>query len=134
VTSVVLGAADPSGAAGALIWAHQHLGYVLLVVLACGLVLGLLAVRDPQWLPTLRSYLWLAFAAVVLQGIGGASLLLAGQRPGDALHVMYGPLTLVSLPLALLYSRNRAPRREAWILAAGFLLALLLAVRAVMTG
>ena len=130
----VLGAADPSGAAGALTWAHQHLGYALLVVLAAGIVLALLAARDPRWLPTVRSYLWLAVAAVVLQAIGGISLLFAGQRPSEGLHLMYGPLTLVALPLTLLFTRGTAPRREAWTLAAGFLIALLLAMRAVMTG
>ena len=130
----VVGAADPSGAAGALIAAHQRLGFALLVVLAAGVVLAVLAVRDARRLPTVRSYLWLALAAVVLQGVAGISLLIAGQRPGDALHIVYGPLTLVSLPLTLLYSHDRSPRREAWTLAAGFFVALLLAVRAVMTG
>jgi len=130
----VAGAVDPSGAASALIAAHQRLGFALLAVLAAGVVLALLAVRDARRLPTVRSYLWLALAVVVLQGIAGISLLVAGQRPGDALHVVYGPLTLVSLPLTLLYSRDRSPRREAWTLAAGFFVALLLAVRAVMTG
>ena len=129
-----LGTADPSGAASALITVHQRLGYALLVVLAAGVVLAALAVRDQRLLPTARSYLWLAFAAVAVQGVAGISLLLAGQRPAQGLHVMYGPLTLVSLPLTLLFTRGTAPRREAWTLSAGFVVALLLAFRAVSTG
>lgn len=127
-------AAQPSGALGVLVGVHQRLGVALLIVLAAGVVLGTLAVRSASLLPTLRSYLWLALAAVVLQGVAGISLLIAGQRPADGLHVMYGPLTLITLPLALLFTRGAAPRREAWILVAGFVVALLLAFRAVSTG
>ena len=103
-------------------------------MLVAGVVLAALAVRNDGILPTVRSYLWLAFAAVVLQGIGGISLLVAGQRPAEGLHLMYGPLTLVTLPLAVLFARGTAPRREAWTLVAGFVVALLLAFRAVSTG
>jgi len=129
-----LAAAAPSGAAGVLVTVHQRLGYALLAVLAAGVVLGALAVRDAGRLPTLRAYLWLAVAAVAVQGIAGIGLLLAGQRPAQGLHVMYGPLALVSLPLAVLFARGWGPRREAWILATGFVIALLLAFRAVTTG
>ena len=129
-----LAAANPTGAAGVLVSVHQRLGYALLLVLGAGVVLAALAVREAGRLPTVRAYLWLAFAAVVVQGIAGVSLLFAGQRPAQGLHLMYGPLTLVSLPLALLFARGWNPRREAWTLAAGFLIALLLAFRAVSTG
>jgi heme A synthase len=117
-----------------LVTVHQRLGYALLAVLVVGLVLALLAVRDVRRLPTVRAYLWLAVAALVLQGIVGISLLLVGERPAQGLHVMYGPLALVSLPLTVLFARGWAPRREAWTFAAGFLVALLLAIRALMTG
>jgi heme A synthase len=130
----VAAAADPSGAAGVLVTVHQRLGYALLAVLVVGLVLALLAVRDVRRLPTVRAYLWLTVAALVLQGIAGISLLLVGERPAEGLHVVYGPLTLVSLPLTVLFARGWAPRREAWTFAAGFLVALLLAIRALMTG
>jgi hypothetical protein len=120
---LALGAAGPSGAAGVLVTVHERLGYAFLIVLAAGLVLALLAVRDVRRLPTVRAYLWLAVAALVLQGIAG-----------EGLHLMYGPLALVSLPLTVLFARGWAPRREAWTFAAGFLVALLLAIRALMTG
>ncbi|MGO8687737.1 MAG: hypothetical protein ACLQT7_11285 [Candidatus Dormibacteria bacterium] len=129
-----LGATDPSGVASALISVHQRLGYALLVVLVVGVVLAALAARDQRLLPTARSYLWLAFAAVALQGVSGVSLLLAGQRPAQGLHVMYGPLTFIALPLTVLFARGTAPRREAWMLTAGFVVALLLAFRAISTG
>ncbi len=134
MTPSALLAAQPSGALGVLVSVHERLGDALLIVLAAGVVLGALAVRNAGLLPTVRSYLWLALAAVVLQGIGGISLLIAGQRPDQGLHLMYGPLALVTLPLALLFTRGTAPRREAWTLVVGFVVALLLAFRAVSTG
>ncbi|MGA3183598.1 MAG: hypothetical protein ABSE52_03240 [Candidatus Dormibacteria bacterium] len=129
-----LGAAGPSGAAGVLVTVHERLGYALLVVLAAGLLLALLTVRDTRRLPTVRAYLWLSVVGLVLQGIAGISLLFAGERPAEGLHLMYGPLALASLPLTVLFARGWAPTREAWTFAAGFLIALLLAIRALMTG
>ena len=134
MTRWALLAAQPSGALGVLVSVHERLGDALLIVLAAGVVLGALAVRNGSLLPTVRAYVWLAFAAVVLQGVGGISLLIAGQRPAEGLHLMYGPLTLVTLPLTLLFTRGTGPRREAWTLVAGFVVALLLAFRAVSTG
>ena len=130
----MLAASGPSGATAALVTAHQRLGYALLVVLGAGVVLAAFSIRDPRRLPTLRAYLWLAVGVVALQGVAGISLVIAGQRPAQGLHLLYGPLTLVSLPLAVLFARGWAPRREAWTLAAGFVVALLLAFRAVVTG
>ena len=43
-------------------------------------------------------------------------------------------VALVTLPLAVLFARGTSPRREAWTLVAGFVVALLLAFRAVSTG
>jgi heme A synthase len=123
-----------SGLETALVPIHQRLGYALLGVLGVGLLIALLAIRDHRLLPTTRAYLWLAVAAVALQGILGITLVIAGARPGDGLHFIYGPLTLVTLPLTLLFCRGAGPRREAWTLAAGFLIALLLAFRAIQTG
>lgn len=122
------------GAAGALASVHQRLGYALVAVLVIGALLSLWAVRDQRRLPTVRAYLWLAFAAISLQAVLGIALVIAGRRPPDGLHFLYGPLTWVSLPFALLMARGPSVRREAWILAAGFAVAFLLAMRALMTG
>ena len=80
MTPSALLAAQPSGALGALVSVHERLGDALLVVLAAGVVLGALAVRNAGLLPTVRAYLWLAFAAVALQGVGGS----AWSSPGSA--------------------------------------------------
>ena len=123
-----------SGVTGVLVAIHQRLGYALLAVLAIGLVLSLLAVRSPHHLPTVRAYLWLSFAALSVQAALGIALAIAGQRPADGLHFIYGPVSWVALPVALLCARGGSARREAWILTLGFLVAFLLVVRALMTG
>ena len=123
-----------TGAASVLISVHQRYGYALVAVLVIGALLSLWAVRDERRLPTVRAYLWLSFAAVSLQAVFGIALVIAGRRPPDGLHFLYGPLTWVALPFALLLARGPSARREAWILAAGFTVAFLLAVRAIMTG
>lgn len=130
----VQGVLASSGATGVLDAVHQRLGYALLAVLAAGLLLALLTVRDQRLLPTVRSYVWLAIAAVSLQGLLGILLAVTGARPAEGLHFLYGPLVLVTLPLTLLFCRGAGQRREAWTLTVGFLLAVLLAVRALMTG
>jgi len=129
-----LSAVASSGLVNVLHGVHQRLGYALLAVLVGGLLLALLAVRDHGRLPTARAYLWLATAALALQGILGISLVVSGARPAEGLHFLYGPLTLVTLPITLLFCRGTGPRREAWTLSCGFLFAFLLALRAVMTG
>ncbi len=87
-----------------------------------------------RYLPTVRVYLWLAFVAVTIQGLLGLGLLITGDRPGDGLHYLYGPLTFLTLPAAAVISRGGTPRREAWMLAAGFLFAMLFSIRSLGTG
>jgi heme A synthase len=117
-----------------LIQLHQRLGFALLIVLLAGAVAAVVAVRSAGMLPTLRTYLWLAFAAISLQAVLGIVLLTLGERPTDGLHLLYGPLTFLALPVTALLSRGAPRRSEAWTLAAGFVVALLLAFRALSTG
>lgn len=98
------------------------------------MVLAAVAARRPSLLATAHAYLWLAFAAIAVQALLGLVLLVGGERPAQGLHFLYGPLAFVSLPLASGLSRGGAARREAWLLAAGFLAALLFAFRALGTG
>jgi hypothetical protein len=98
------------------------------------MVLAAAATRRPSLLATTRAYLWLGFAAISVQAVLGLVLLVGGERPTQGLHFLYGPLTFLSLPVASGLSRGGALRREAWLLAAGFLAALLFAFRSLGTG
>jgi heme A synthase len=127
--SLLAAAAGPS----TLAIVHQRLGFALILVFLVGMVAALTTTRRTGQLPTVRAYLWLAFLAVTVQAALGLVLLGVGERPGDVLHYLYGPLTFLSLPVAAAVSRGGSARREAWLLAAGFLAALLFSIRTLTT-
>ncbi|MGA8015229.1 MAG: hypothetical protein WCB85_04860 [Candidatus Dormiibacterota bacterium] len=126
--------ATASGAQSLLVDVHQRFGFALIVVFLIGMVAAAVASQALRYLPTVRVYLWLAFVAVTIQGLLGLGLLITGDRPGDGLHYLYGPLTFLTLPAAAVISRGGTPRREAWMLAAGFLFAMLFSIRSLGTG
>ena len=125
--------ATASGAPSLLVDVHERLGFALIGVFLVGMIAAAAATRSARYLPTVRVYLWLAFAAVALQGLLGLGLLVTGGRPGDGLHYLYGPLTFLALPAAAVISPGGTSRREGWILAAGFLFALLFSIRSLGT-
>ncbi len=53
----------------------------------------------------------LVVALVVLAAAAGATLFALGQRPSDGLHVLYGGVALVLIPVARSYRRG-AGRRD----------------------
>lgn len=126
--------ATASDAQSLLVDVHQRFGFALIIVFLIGMVAAAVASQALRYLPTVRVYLWLAFVAVTIQGLLGLGLLITGDRPGDGLHYLYGPLTFLTLPLAAVISRGGTSRREGWMLAAGFLFALLFSIRSLGTG
>lgn len=76
----------------------------------------------------------LATAALGLQAVFGVVLVAAGERPQDGLHFLFGPLSLLALPVARWEARGRAPRAAAAIVLAGWAVTLGLSLRAVGTG
>ncbi|HYA00220.1 MAG TPA: hypothetical protein VEK76_07685 [Candidatus Binatia bacterium] len=122
------------GFESALVNVHQRLGFALVVILLAGAVAAALAIRGQRFLPTVRAYLWLAFAAITVQAALGLAMLVLGGRPSQGLHLLYGPLTFVTLPATALLSRSGTGRREAGMLAVGFVLAFLFSIRALGTG
>lgn len=118
----------------ALVSAHRELAVaIVLLALAGSLWAGYVAsrLRRSGRLPFLGS---LATVAVALQALFGIVLAAAGQRPQDGLHFLFGPLTLLALPVARWAARDRAPRHGAVIVATGWLITLGLGLRAVGTG
>jgi heme A synthase len=125
--------ATASAAPSILVQVHERLGFAMIAVFLIGMVAAALATRWSRYLPTVRVYLWLAFVAVAVQGLLGLGLVITGDRPGDGLHYLYGPLTFLALPVAAAISPGGSSRREAWVLAAGFLFALLFSIRSLGT-
>ena len=76
-----------------------------------------------------------AMSAVVgVQALLGISLAISGDRPADWTHFIFGPLTLLVLPVAVRVSARREGRAAASWLLGGWTALLLLTLRAVGTG
>jgi hypothetical protein len=77
--------------------------------------------------------------SVLSAGLVGAISLLAGSRPADPLHLVYGPAALIALPVAILMGARgmRADssrlRRDVWTAGGGIVLLGIL-LRLVATG
>jgi hypothetical protein len=82
----------------------------------------------------------LAVGLIAANGIVGSFLLAGGSRPADALHLLYGPAALVTLPIGVWLSRRGAdvagapaPRRYGGLVVAAVVL-LGIELRLFMTG
>ena len=82
----------------------------------------------------------LVVGLIAVNGIAGLLLLAAGSRPADALHLLYGPAALITLPGGVWLSRRgrghargAASRGDGWLVVAVLVL-LGIELRLFMTG
>ena len=81
-----------------------------------------------------RSTLVMTEVLFIVQGLVGGLLFVAGdKRPHDGLHILYGVLLVIALPIAASYTSNRA-RREPLIYGLVGLFMVGLSIRAITTG
>ncbi len=80
-----------------------------------------------------RSTLVLTEAIFVAQALVGIGLYLGGRRPHDTLHLLYGVLLIVTLPIAASYTSSHEKRREPLIFGIAGLFMTGLAIRALTT-
>ena len=81
----------------------------------------------------LRSTLVLAAALFLIEGLWGLLLLATGHHLADRLHLLYGVLLVIALPIAASYV-GQDRRREPLVYGIVGLLLAALAIRAFMTG
>jgi len=81
-----------------------------------------------------RATLVLTEGLFIVQGLVGIAMFVAGARPHDPLHWLYGPLLVIVLPIAASYLSGRDSRREALVYGLATLFMFGLAIRAYMTG
>lgn len=79
------------------------------------------------------SYLMMAGLTAV-QGLVGLGLFVAGQRPTELLHIVYGFFAVLFLPGAYLWAQGASKRREAVILAAAAWIVAIAYFRGISTG
>jgi ABC-type spermidine/putrescine transport system permease subunit I len=77
----------------------------------------------------------IAEVLILLQGGLGVYIWAIGQRPSAAgMHILYGVLSAIGIPVAFAFTRGREERREMLIYGAGLLFMTGLLVRAIATG
>lgn len=113
---------------------HHRLGEAVQLLGVVGALWAALCVvrRTPS--PGLRVYVLLSEAVIGVQAALGIGLAIAGHRPVDSLHFLYGPLVLLSLPVALLIGSRTDERSEHLALLGGCAAVVLLSLRAIQTG
>ena len=81
-----------------------------------------------------RSTLVLAELLFIVQGLVGVGLFVTGHVLRDSLHLLYGVLLVLALPIAASYTSARERRREPLVFGIVGLFMVGLTVRAFMTG
>jgi len=80
-----------------------------------------------------RSTLVMTELVFVLQALVGIALVLTGTRLRDGLHVLYGVVLVLALPIAASYTAGRERRREPLVFGLVGVFMLGLTIRALMT-
>jgi hypothetical protein len=119
----------------ALLYLHIGLFRAGLLITAFIAVWGLFTFFRKQ-MPggSFRATLVLTELLFIVQGLVGVGLFAGGSRPHDQLHWLYGPLLVISLPIAASYLSGRESRREGLVYGLAALFMFGLAIRAYMTG
>ncbi len=82
-----------------------------------------------------RSTLVMTEILFLAQGLLGAILYTAGtKRPHDGLHLLYGVLLVIALPIGASYTSGREPRREPLVYGLVGLFMVGLTIRGITTG
>jgi heme A synthase len=84
--------------------------------------------------PGLRVYVRLTALIITVQALLGIGLAIAGDRPADSLHFVYGPAVLLALPVAIVIGSRLDDRGEHLALLGGCIAVVLLSLRAIQTG
>ncbi len=83
--------------------------------------------------PGYRGALFLGILLLVAQSGLGAYLWLVGLRPARTVHILYGVVSIMAIPLAYTYTRGRMERSEALIYGTTTLITVGLVLRAITT-
>jgi hypothetical protein len=106
---------------------------MVLFMLACGLW-GIVGAFRGGLSGSLSGALMIGQGLVLVQGLLGVVLYLAGARPANGLHWLYGASAAVTLPGVYSFVRHRSGRLQSLYLGFGALFIFGLAIRGITTG
>ena len=89
---------------------HARLGVAVIAVAVVGALLTLLARNRPGAIPTVRVFVRLCAGAAAVEALIGLAMVVAGQRPAEAIHFFYGAATVIPIPAAEALARRRSIR------------------------
>ena len=114
---------------------HLLTYYQIMLAGIAAVIWGVVTLRRGQpFTEGFRGILYtLAFSGVV-QALLGGILFLAGCRPNNTLHLVYGLIALVGIPVAFTYTSENLNRRDMRILAFAAFAITAAAWRAISTG
>lgn len=95
---------------------------------------GIRAWRQTGFTDGFRSILYLTEGSGVAQGLVGGILFLAGCRPADILHLVYGLIVIAAIPVAVGYASEKLNKRDMAIFAIAAFAIVAAALRGAMTG
>lgn len=113
---------------------HGRLGLAVILVAVVGVGMALVARSRPGAVPTVRVFVRLCAVAAAAEAFVGLVMVVAGQRPAEALHFFYGAATVIPIPVAEAMGRHRGPRTEMLYLVYGAAATALFGLRAATTG
>ena len=114
--------------------AHRELAVVIVLLALGGTIWSGYVAYKARWSSRLGALGSITTFAIALQALFGVLLAAAGQRPQDPLHFVFGPATLVALPMARLAARRGSDRAAGLVVCAGWLATLALSLRATGSG
>ena len=119
----------------ALVFVHERLATSLLLFMVAVGLWGLASfVRGGTLSGSLAATFLIGQVLIAVQVLAGVVLVLAGHRPVDTTHYLYGATALVVLPFAWSYLRERHPRHGLLMYSLLALFVAGLAVRGMTTG
>ena len=113
---------------------HQKLAVVIVLAALGGTIWsGYLTYRARES-QRLRQVGWVLVSVAAVQGAAGLLVTTSGGQPNQVWHYVFGPLSFLALPAALLAASARSGRVAASIVLAGWLLTFAIGLRAIGTG
>lgn len=115
---------------------HAHLLFTIVLCFGSLALWGLVnAIRRQAVSGGFICGLWIGELLLIAQFLIGMVLLLSGLRPYQTvMHILYGVISAIVLPVALAYSRDRSIGQQQLILAMTCLLLCGITLRALATG
>ncbi|MEO8897968.1 MAG: hypothetical protein ABI352_01540 [Candidatus Dormibacter sp.] len=113
---------------------HARLGVAVIAVAVVGALLTLLARNRPGAIPTVRVFVRLCAGAAAVEAFIGLAMVVAGQRPAEAIHFFYGAATVIPIPASEALARRGHLHSEMSYLLAGAVATALFGLRAATTG